>query len=272
MRETEPSVYLIAEPKLLGSELGRYLSDIDAVGWETNAPTDAELLVEVAGRACYRSWKPGLNPNVTKVREGNDVYLKNILKSGHGSVLEHAQVTFIFRNVSRVFTHELVRHRVGVAISQESLRYVRLEDLSFWISDEHELNRSMVMRSTPNNPGGVGSVRDCVVRLVEQMEEFQKGAADTLIDEGTSFADKKRITSFLRRFAPIGLATSIVWSCNFRTLRHVIEMRTSPHAEEEIRFVFDEVARIATKRWPNVFQDYQQDIETGAWVTDSRKI
>jgi hypothetical protein len=39
---------------------------------------------------CYRSWEPGLNPNVTKIRRDRKAYFDNILKSGHGSILEHA--------------------------------------------------------------------------------------------------------------------------------------------------------------------------------------
>ena len=45
-----------------------------------------------------------------------------------------------------------------------------------------------------------------------------------------------------------------------RTLRHVIEMRTDPGSEEEIRLVFSKVADIAIERWPNLFADYEVDI------------
>ena len=41
----------------------------------------------------------------------------------------------MLHNVSRVATHELVRHRAGVAVSQESLRFVRLDDLPFWFPE-----------------------------------------------------------------------------------------------------------------------------------------
>ncbi|KKK63349.1 hypothetical protein LCGC14_2995190, partial [marine sediment metagenome] len=74
-----------------------------------------------------------INRNLTRVREGNQPHIKNILDSGHGSVLEHASATFAFRNVSRVFTHEIVRHRAGWAFSQESLRYVRADELGYWL-------------------------------------------------------------------------------------------------------------------------------------------
>src|SRR5690606_28015896 len=101
--------------------------------WKTDAPSDSERLCEVMGRLCYRSFEPGLNPNVTRVREGNETYLANILNVGHGSVIEHANLNFIFADVSRVFTHELVRHRAGTAMSQESLRFVRLDKLSAYV-------------------------------------------------------------------------------------------------------------------------------------------
>ena len=62
-------------------------------------------------------------PNRTKNADAQK-YIDNILKSGHGSVLEHAQYSFLLYGVGRDFTHELVRHRTGVAFSQVSQRYV----------------------------------------------------------------------------------------------------------------------------------------------------
>lgn len=243
-------------PKLFGpiaqtaivhpAPLHRYLDEVGAPEWTTSHCDDAEKLIEVCGRACYRSFKPDLNPNVTRVREGNDTYLANILQSGHGSVLEHASATFVFHNVSRVFTHELVRHRVGTAMSQESLRYVRLTDLNIWFP-------SCISDKMAENPGFAGAV----VNVVETLEEMQKSMAELykLDDDGVPFAYKKEITSAMRRLAPIGLATSITWTANFRTLRHVIQMRTSVHAEEEMRIMFTELAERCKLLWPNVFQD-----------------
>ena len=149
-----------------------------------------------------------------------------MLASGHGSVLEHASFTFAFRDVSRVFTHELVRHRAGSAFSQESLRYVRLSEIGFRI------------------PPALEPLRAQVISVVEQLEELQVRAAQELgLDEdGVPFAVKKEATSALRRLAPLGLSTDIVWTANARTLRHVIALRTAPGAEEELRLVFDMVA------------------------------
>jgi thymidylate synthase (FAD) len=170
-------------------------------------------------------------------------------------VLEHANYSFALRNCSRVFTHELVRHRAGSAFSQESLRYVRLTDIGFRV------------------PEALEPVREQVVNIVEQLEEFQVSAARELgIDEeGLPFHVKKEITSALRRLAPIGLSTDIIWTANARTLRHVIEMRTAPGAEEELRLVFDQIAQTMKREAPNIFQDFSRH-DDGSWVPEYRKV
>ena len=66
-----------------------------------------------------------------------------------------------------------------------------------------------------------------------------------LDDEGVSFHEKKHKTSFMRRLAPDGVATCLVWTANIRVLRHTIEMRTDPGAEEEIRLVFGKIGELA---------------------------
>lgn len=259
MIETQPEVHLIARPAVDLDGMRAYLDSVGGASWldrraEDRGP-DAELLVEFAGRACYRSWEPGLNPNVTRIRTDRHRYLENLLVSGHGSVLEHASFTFALRQVSRVFTHELVRHRAGSAFSQESLRYVRLADVGFRVAPALE------------------PLRDQVVELVERLEEFQRDAAEhlRLDDDGVPFAVKKEVTSALRRLAPIGLSTDIVWTANVRTLRHVIEQRTAPGAEEELRLVFDEVARIAVREAPGLFQDFARGAD-GTWAPRHSKV
>jgi thymidylate synthase (FAD) len=109
--------------------------------------------------------------------------------------------------------------------------------------------------------------------MVEQLEEFQRSAADELgLDEqGVPFHVKKEATSALRRLAPIGLSTDIIWTANARTLRHVIEMRTAEGAEEELRYVFDVIARRMLDEAPGLFQDFARQ-DDGSWVPEHRKV
>jgi thymidylate synthase (FAD) len=187
---------------------------------------------------------------VKKVREGNKAYLSNIVDHEHGSVLEHATANFVFLHVSRVFTHELVRHRVGTAISQESLRYVRLDELDFWMPPEIAENER---------------ARAIFEEAIAACERWQRELAEVfnLDSPDVAFEYKKHITSAMRRIAPEGLATMIGWSANFRTLRHVIGLRTHPSAEYEIRLVFSKVAEIAIGRWPNAFGGFTSTVVNG---------
>jgi len=110
---------------------------------------------------------------------------------------------------------------------------------------------------------------------MEKLEQVQIKLAEAYdIDNMKDFGIKKKLTSAFRRVAPIGVATTIGWSCNFRTLRHVIEMRTEPHAEEEIRLVFAQVYNILKDRYPNLLGDYEVEMVDGLpWVkTSHRKV
>jgi len=151
MRSVEPEVFLVARPKVDYDAMAAYLREVGGERWLERidrGQLEAQDLAEFAGKMCYRSWEPGLNPNVRKVRDDQDVYLQNILKQQHGSVLEHVSFTFVLHNVSRVFTHEIARHRPGTAISQESLRYVRLDELPFWFPEWAQQDAELMKRAT----------------------------------------------------------------------------------------------------------------------------
>jgi thymidylate synthase (FAD) len=255
MHRVQPKVFLVAETQVNSAGVQAYLDHVGASDWNTDA-FEAEFLTEFMGRLCYRSWKPGLNANVSKVRVGNPEYLKNILGQRHGSVFEHATVSFVFVDVSRTFTHELVRHRAGTAFSQESLRYVRLVDLGLWLPPDVE--------QTPQ-------MKEMFERTFTKLEEIQQVLAEWLGLDNLPFNEKKHLTSAMRRLAPMGMATTIGATFNHRTLRHLLELRTARAAEAEIRVVFDMVAEICMKRWPNLYQDFQRNSD-GEWQPKYSKI
>ncbi len=258
MEFVEPKVFLVGETSVVEDGLKAYLDYVGTPGWSTDAPSDAERLCEVYGRLCYRSFEPGLNPNVTRVRKGNANYLGHVLEVGHGSVIEHAVLNFIFADVSRVFTHELVRHRAGTAISQESLRFVRLDTLSAYVPTHIRENEQGM---------------ELYAKTIAQLEEVQQSLAKIYaIDDEKKFDVKKKLTSAFRRIAPDGVATSIGWSCNFRALRHVMEMRTAPDAEEELRLVFGKVYETVKDRYPGLLGDYETEVVDGLpWVRTKHK-
>ena len=139
-------------------------------------------------------------------------------------------------------THELVRHRAGTAVSQESLRYVRPRELRMTLVPGSELARMK----------NLGELTEAVDATYAAYERF----ADESLRDGMKFDEKKAWTSALRRMLPDGIATNIVWSANHRALRWVLEMRTAPGAEVEMRFVFDKVGEILQRDYPLLYSDF----------------
>lgn len=255
MRATKPMVIKLAETRVDRDGVREMLRTMqvseEGARRFLEMPEGGETVVELAGRMCYRSFEIGLNPNVKKIRQDSRDYFSNILSKGDGSVLEHSTVTFALLNISRVATHELVRHRAGVAISQESMRYVRLKEIPFWIPDE----------LTPPQ-------REAMEKAVREAEEAYRKLESTVPWDDLPMDAKKRLTSAIRRIIPDGIATNIVWTANHRTLRWVIEMRTDPAAEVEIRMVFDRVAQILKRDYPLLYQDFERTVlpdGTGCW-------
>src|SRR6185503_4378714 len=130
-----PKTYLIGYTNVDFDVLTRYLEDTDQLEFLSEIEAahkeglnPGEILCSFYAKACYASLTNKKNKNITKTRAIAD-NVRSILDSGHGSVIEHVQLNFMITNCSRVFTHELVRHRVGTAFSQTSGRYVRSDIL-----------------------------------------------------------------------------------------------------------------------------------------------
>lgn len=177
----------------------------------------SQQLAEYAGRICYMSQA---NPAKRTTAE----YLSNILQQGHGSVLEHVNVSMLIEGVSRSLTHELVRHRAGWAYSQLSQRYVNLSDTAFVMPP-------------------------AFIDVPEAAEPWKYAMANCLVEYGvltnTMLASlqhiedkvlrRKMARESARSVLPNATETKIVATANIRAWRHFLAMRGSIHADQEIR-------------------------------------
>lgn len=265
-------IFNIARMAVDREETRRWLDYIGAENFEIppeETISDPALLVALAAKRCYMSFEPGLNPNITKVRQDLVEYLDNILQQRHGSVIEHAVYSFAIEGVSRVFTAEMNRHRAGWAISEGSLRFIRFDkDIPFWMptsltekpGDDADLaNRKARSRSTFMK--AFAHQEQCYAELLDiwGMDEDNK-----------NFAYKKKVTSCLRRIVGMGVATGGVWTGNLRAVRHVVAMRAEPAAEEEIYYVFCRIAEMMIEREPALFGDFS--FENAAWRPKNWKV
>lgn len=255
MKIVNPKVFVIGESRQVESGLKAMLAELGTPDWETDAHSDTEMLSEVAGKLCYMSFDTDLNSNLTRTgtRNNNDYLQKGIIATKHGSVLEHTVVNFVLLDVSRVLTHELVRHGDGTAFSQESGRYVRRE-LGMYIPD--------IIKENPELLAGF-------IEAAENIEaQYTKLVVLSGVNESTDFNWKKKMTSALRRVLPEGRANAIFFSANHRAIRHIIQMRTDRHAEEEVRRAFVPVYETMLARYPALYND--ATLETVDGITEVR--
>ncbi|GEO80590.1 FAD-dependent thymidylate synthase [Pararhodospirillum oryzae] len=212
----------------------------------------ADALPEFAGRFCYRSFRKG---------RPADAYVGHILESGHGSVLEHASVSFAIAGVSRALTHELIRHRAGTAISQESQRYVDAAEVRFVVPPllVAEIERLREAGATAEADALTESFRaDCRGardRYLAWQEAFRAQAG--LLEGGDATRARKRINEAARALLPNATETRLVWTMNLRAARHVVALRGSREADLEIRRLACLMARRLKAQAPLVFADVE---------------
>jgi len=251
-RFVRPKVFLVGYTCIDRDGLSDYLRLTDQSDFEEEIReafgeglSDGEVLCSFYAKLCYASLVTGKNKNISKTRAIRSNIAATI-ESGHGSVFEHANLNFVVHNCSRVYTHEQVRHRVGTAYSQTSGRYVRTDQLN-------------VVIDPILNPA-----YDLIEEARAYLEEWYKRAQDCLgIDGETNFARKKKLTSALRRMLPNGQANELGFSLNLRTLRQVIEARTSRHAEWEIRDIYGQVYDLLHEKYPGIFADSVEEVVDG---------
>jgi thymidylate synthase (FAD) len=202
----------------------------------------ATEIAKFAGQLCYLSLAQQRTMNAEAGK-----YFKNIICSAHGSVFEHVYFGFLFYGVSRSFTHELVRHRVGIAFSQVSQRYVGADVVRFVERPEYQAHPDLHNR-----------FEDRIDRVRQEYEEVTTTlAARHPCADGTRTERRKAVQQAARSVLPNETEAPIVCSANIRTWRNIIDLRLSPHAEPEIRAVF---LRVFLRLWsiaPALLQDYR---------------
>ena len=243
MKIAKPQVFLVGQTGINVPGLEAYLKEtgnqefLEVIAEaRTQGLGDNELISSFFAKLCYRSLSLGKNANVKKIRSIKDNIIRTI-EEGHGSIFEHACFNFALHDVSRVLTHELVRHRDGVAFSQESGRYCRLGI---------DITGMYIPPEIGNNPEALAIFDEAAEHALLSIEKLYEIFE---IDEH-DFARKKSLTSAIRRVAPTGIANEIGFSANLRAMRHIIAARTNEGAEYEIRMVIGQIAKIVEEHCP----------------------
>lgn len=239
-----PKTFLVGQTKINLSGLILYLEETNQLEFleditqaKNEGLSEGEILCSFYAKLCYASLTNKKNKNISKIRSIHDNIIATI-DSQHGSVFEHCYLNFVTTDTSRVFTHELVRHRQGTSFSQTSGRYVRSDELKLVIDPILE------------------PVYEDIEEVRIYLENKYKTIGEKLgIENMTDFDRKKKITSAMRRILPNGQANEIGFGVNIRSLRFTIQQRTSRHAEWEIRVIFNQIVNILFDKYPLIFSD-----------------
>ncbi len=194
---------------------------------------NAEKVIEEAGRTCYLSLD-----RIAGDSEKN--FIRNKIKRGHLSIIEHGLATFRIKGASRSFTHQLVRHRLA-SFSQQSQRYVNEGDFNYIVPPEIAENKE-------------------AFQIFKDFIETSRKAYKALIDSGVKKEDARFVL-------PNALESEIVFSANFRELRTIFLLRLKKSAQWEIRRVCLEMLKIMQKNAPSVFGDFI--IDESNWTARS---
>ena len=176
-----------------------------------------------ACRTCYSAGSPITNYEKELSEEAHTIeeklkLLNYVISSGHHSVLEHVQLTFLIEGIDRQISHQWVRHRL-CSISQQSQRYVEFKDGKF----------DYIIPDTISSTESLRSDFEATMKYLGTMY-------DKFIKAGVPAEDARAVL-------PNACCTNIVMTVNLRQLGHMCNERLCSTAQLPIRMLFKEITK-----------------------------
>lgn len=149
--------------------------------------------------------------------------LKHIIKSGHASILEHGIMTFrVVCNLT--CARQWFRHRIA-SYNEKSGRYTKSH--KFYIPNT--TYRGIYAKSYQQS-------YNSYLKLIEKGEKLEKA----------------------RLVLPQGMLTEFIWTVNLRSLINFLNLRNNSHAQEEIRYLANEIEKYFEQEFPIVWKYWRK--------------
>jgi thymidylate synthase (FAD) len=174
-------------------------------------------LIYTACRTCYSELAPeeifrrALDGEIDQQKMQK--LIQGVIESGHGSTIEHVVFTFGISGVSRTLSHQLVRHRAGVAFDQQSQRYVKFKGAATML------------------PATIEDADPDLRRRYQEQVDGALGLYGELVGAGVPGEDARFVF-------PNATRTNLVMTTNLRALIHMSGLRLCTMAQWEIRRLF----------------------------------
>lgn len=194
-----------------------------------NYTKNPEKIVAQSARLCYSNLgiedlkKSLTNESITKL-------IKKIMRLGHYSVLEHITFTFAIEGISRVTSHQLVRHRIA-SFSQQSQRYVKISKKDF-------------PYIIPKSIAKDDKLRKIFIDAIKELDKIYH-----------QFLDDNIAAEDARYILPQAVVTKIIITANARELLHIFKLRCCNRAQWEIREVAKSMLKEVKDIAPTIFEN-----------------
>lgn len=234
-----PWLHVIARPALDVAAVDAFLAAERTEWSRTEGAVPPDELVEIAGRLCYMSF------GERQSSKDNATYIAHLVDQGHHSVLEHATWTFILTGITRAFTHQFVRHRIGFSYSQLSQQY-----------HDERTSQALMPELVRRHPDLAAKWS----KAVELSQRTYKDLADELDARTSELSERERrrlLRSAARTVLPASTETKIAFTANARSLRHFLNERGNLPGDDEMRRVSVLLLKAMQKEAPALFADLQ---------------
>lgn len=201
---------------------------------------NALAVIYAACRQCYSAERAekifsdaicGIPP-----QEEQERLVKQVIASGHESVIEHVSFTFAISGISRACSHQLVRHRIA-SFSQQSQRYVRADHFNYII------------------PPTIAADKELKALYEETMAELQRKYNMIVAKLEKAGVKGEKARQDARFILPNACETRIVVTMNCRSLLNFFALRCCERAQWEIRALANEMLQICKEKLPAVFAE-----------------
>ena len=182
--------------------------------------------LERYGRTCYKSEDKITPDSASK-------FVRNIMKRGHESVIEHEKIT-VKIICDRGVSHEIVRHRLA-SYSQSSTRYCAYNNERF---------------------GGEITCIDPCFWEKESLIHFKWKMAMLEAEKTYMWMLENGATpEQARSVLPNSLQAELVMTMNLREWRHFFKMRTQKAAHPQMREIAVPLLKEFQKKLPEIYDD-----------------
>ncbi len=167
-------------------------------------------------------------------------FIEKRLETGHASPLEHVWFEFAISGVSRAFSHQFVRHHIGISFEQQSQRYVAFKKGEF----------PYTIPETVRSRGFGPKMEEAFDRLGELYQE--------MIAAGIPAEDA-------RFLIPNAANTNFKVVVNFLELLHICDLRLCTRAQWEFRQVASQMRAEIHRSFPELAKYIQPKCGERRW-------